>query len=251
MLENESLWLTPVLGFLAGLVNVVIGSGSLITFPALVALGVPPVQANASNTIGLLPGSISGVIGYRKDLVRTGRSALFLVTLSLAGGAVGAVLVLVLPHSVFEALVPALIVFSCLLVALGPVIRRYRRARPPGDFRLLLPLSVFLTGIYGGYFGAAQGVILLAVLSVVLQSTLTQINGLKNLLAAGANLTGSLAFALLADVNWRIVGLLALGSVIGGVSGAVVGKRIPDAYYRILVVLVGIVSLIVYLGSRS
>src|SRR5690242_21414167 len=154
-------------GIVAGTINTVVGSGTLFTFPVLLALGYAPVTANVSNTVGLVPGSVSGAIGYREELKGQARRAIPLCTASVLGGIVGAILLLSLPPSAFKAIVPAFIAIALVLIVLqariGRVLEAYRarRAREPGQLGPLSYLSVFATGIYGGYFGAAQGIMLL------------------------------------------------------------------------------------------
>jgi len=231
-----------VAGVAAGTVNTIVGSGSLITFPTLLALGYPPVLANVSNTVGLLPGSVSGAIGYRRELYGQRQRILALSAASLAGGATGAVLLLLMP-GVFRELVPVLILGACLLVALQPRLakraavgagRRGAHGGPP------LLLGVYATGVYGGYFGAAYGVITLALLGIFVDDSLQRLNGAKNVLGALVNGVAALLFAAGADVAWEVVGLLAAGAVVGGQVGARVGRRIPAPVLRALIVVVGV-----------
>ena len=230
-------------GMAAGTVNAIVGSGSLITFPTLLALGYPPVVANVSNTVGLLPGSVSGAIGYRRELAGQRQRVVALGTASLAGGVTGAILLLVLPGSVFSGLVPLLILAACLLVALQP--RLARRAAEGADRRRAhggrwLFLGMFATGVYGGYFGAAYGVITLALLGIFVDDSLQRLNGAKNVLGGLVNGVAALMFAVLADVAWEVVGLLAAGSVVGGLLGARYGRRIPAPVLRVLIIAVGV-----------
>ena len=218
-----------VAGLLAGMINAVVGSGTLITFPTLLALGVPPVTANVSNTVGLVPGSFSGAYGYRRELRGQGRRIARLGVGSGLGGITGALLLLVLPESAFEAIVPALILLGCALVILGPRISAataHRRRGTHGGVALFA--GIFGLGIYGGYFGAAQGILLVAVLSIALDDDLQRINALKNVLAGIVNLTAALLFIAVADVDWQIAVLIAIGAVGGGLLGARVGRRLPN-----------------------
>src|SRR5512133_18812 len=218
-------------GMAAGTINTVVGSGTLITFPTLLAFGVPPVTANVSNTIGLVPGVASGVWGYRRELEGQRGRALRLGSASLIGGVIGAVLLLSLPDSAFSAIVPALIVVGLLLVVLQPRISAWVDARHEGVRAEHGPWwvwpAVLLSGVYGGYFGAAQGVIIMGVLGIGIAETLQRLNGLKNVLAGLVNGVAGIIFALVADVDWTVVLLLAVGSVIGGQVGATVGRRLP------------------------
>jgi uncharacterized membrane protein YfcA len=230
-------------GMAAGGVNAVIGSGSLITFPTLLAFGYAPVTANVSNNIGLVPGSISGAVGFRRELRGQGRRARTLAMGSGAGGMTGAVLLLTLPSDVFDAIVPALVLGACVLMLLQPRLsewvaeRRAVRTRDIGP----APLAVaFLTGIYGGYFGAAQGVILLAGLGVLVPDDLVRTNALKNVLAGTVNGVAAVVFIAFADVAWSAAALIAVGAVIGGALGARVGRRVPANVLRAMVVVLGV-----------
>jgi uncharacterized protein len=240
-------------GLAAGTINTVVGAGTLITFPTLLAFGVPPVTANVSNTIGLVPGSLSGVVGYRRELRGQRARVLRLASASVLGAAVGAVLLLVLPSSAFEAIVPVLILLGCVLVLFGPrisawVARRHEHlgGLPEYGAWWVWPL-VLLTGVYGGYFGAAQGVLLMAVMGIGIEETLQRLNGVKNVLAAIANTVSGLIFAVVADVDWKVVGLIAVSSAVGAQIGATYGRRLPSAGLRALIVVVGAVALVMFL----
>jgi uncharacterized membrane protein YfcA len=238
-------------GMAAGTINVVVGSGTLMTFPTLLAFGVPPVTANVSNTIGLVPGVASGVVGYRRELRGQRARSIRLGSASIAGGIVGALLLLSLPDDAFSAIVPALILLGLLLVVMQPRIsawvdRRHEGAR--GEFGpwWVWP-AVFGTGVYGGYFGAAQGVILMGVLGIGIADTLQRLNGLKNVLAGLVNGVAGLIFVVVADVDWTVVALIAAGSIVGGQLGATLGRRLPPLVLRIVIVVVGLVALVSFL----
>jgi uncharacterized membrane protein YfcA len=238
-------------GMAAGTINTVVGSGTLITFPTLLAFGVPPVTANVSNTIGLVPGVASGVVGYRRELVGQRARAVRLGSASLVGGAAGALLLLVLPAGAFEAIVPALIIVGLLLVVLQPRISAWVDARHEGargDFGpwWVWP-AVLVTGVYGGYFGAAQGVILMGVLGIGIADDLQRLNAMKNVLAGLVNGVAGVIFVLVADVDWTVVALIAVGSVIGGQIGATVGRRLPPLVLRVAIVVVGLAALASFL----
>jgi uncharacterized membrane protein YfcA len=245
-------------GMAAGTINTVVGSGTLNTFPTLHAFGVPPVTANVSNTIGLVPGSVSGVVGYRRELEGQRPRVLRIGVASLIGGAVGAVLLLVLPDEAFSAIVPALVGLGILLVVLQPRIALWTAARhdaagrPPRNPVLgawwVWP-AVLVAGVYGGYFGAAQGVLLMGIMGVGIPETLQRLNALKNVLAAIVNAVAGALFAVVADVDWTIVALIGFGSIIGGQLGATVGRRLPTPVLRMVIVLVGVVALTVFLAS--
>lgn len=231
-------------GIGAGTVNTIVGSGSLITFPALLAFGYPPVLANVTNNIGVLPGSLSGVVGYRRELVGQLPRVLRLGSASLVGAAIGALLLLRLPESTFQAVVPALILVACVLVVIGPRLSRWlvARRRPAAHGGPTLLVLVLLTGVYGGYFGAAQGVILIAVLAIMLQDDLQRLNAVKNVLAALANAVAAVVFVLVTEVAWGPALVIAAGSVLGGQLGAAVGRRVPSNVYRAVVLVVGLTA---------
>ncbi|MCD4525821.1 sulfite exporter TauE/SafE family protein [Nocardioides sp. cx-173] len=240
-------------GVAAGTINTVVGSGTLITFPTLLAFGVPPVTANVSNNIGLVPGSVSGAIGYRRELAGQRSRVLRLLSGSLIGGAVGAVLLLVLPEDAFSAIVPVLILLGVVLVIFQPRLSAWVAGRSEArgdtgrDGAWWVWPAVLLTGVYGGYFGAAQGVLLMAVLGIGVAEHLQRLNAVKNVLAAGVNGVAGLLFAFVADVDWLIVVLIGAGSVVGGVLGASVGRRLPPLVLRTIIVIVGLVALVALL----
>lgn len=241
-------------GVAAGTMNTVVGSGTLITFPVLLSLGVPPVTANVSNTIGLVPGTFSGAYGYRRELAGQRDRLLRLGSASLVGGIAGALLLLVLPAGVFRAVVPILILLAVALVIVQPRLsRRFVGTGPAaqhvahGLHPVLLWALVLLTGVYGGYFGAAQGVLLVAILGALLDSNLQRVNGVKNVLSGVVNAVAGLLFVLLSDPNWVYVALIAGGSTIGGQLGAVVGRRLSPIVLRGVIVVVGLAALTKFL----
>ena len=239
-------------GIAAGTINTVVGSGTLITFPTLLATGIPPVTANVSNNIGLVPGSLSGAIGYRRELVGQRSRLLRLASASLLGGAAGAVLLLVLPDAAFDNVVPVLIGLGCLLVAFQPLISRKvaatatARSEPPAHGAAWVWVLVLLSGVYGGYFGAAQGVLLMAIMGIGIQESLQRLNAVKNVLAGLVNAVAAVVFIAVAHVDWAAAGLVALGSVVGGQIGATVGRRLPPSVLRVVIVLVGSVAVTVF-----
>ena len=233
-------------GVFAGAINTVVGSGTLVTFPVLLAVGYAPVVANVSNTLGLVPGSVSGAIGYRRELTGQRRRVLVLAGASLLGGITGAVLLLSLPGSAFEAIVPVLIALALVLVVGQPrlsraLAARRQRVRPHGG--PLLWGGVFGTGIYGGYFGAAQGVILLAILGIAIPEDMQRLNALKNVLAALVNGVAAVIFVVFASVAWLPALLLAAGSAAGGQLGARIGRRLSPAVLRAVIVVVGVAAI--------
>jgi uncharacterized membrane protein YfcA len=234
-------------GLAAGTINTVVGSGTLITFPVLLAFGYPPVTANVSNTIGLVPGSVSGAIGYRRELAGQRRRILRLGAMSLTGGITGAVLLLVLPSAAFKAIVPGFIAAALILTLLQPRIARWLVSRELDLERhvaLLTPLAIYLTGVYGGYFGAAQGILLLAILGVALTQDLQRTNALKNVLAGLTNGVAGVYFIFAAHVDWGPAALIAASSITGAQIGARYGRRLPPAALRTIVVAVGIFAIL-------
>lgn len=238
-------------GIGAGTINTIVGSGTLITFPVLLAIGLPPVTANVSNTLGLVPGSITGAIGYRRELAGQRPRLLRLGLVALIGGLTGAVLLVTLPSKAFHAIVPVLIAAALVLVVLQPRLARAVQARrdrsgaaAPEHGGPLLVLGLLLASMYGGYFGAAQGVLYLSLMGLLLDETLQRVNGLKNVLAAVVNGVAALFFVFVAPMDWAAVALIAVGATIGGLIGARVGRRLPPAALRALIVVVGVVAIV-------
>lgn len=244
--------LVVVAGVWAGGINTVVGSGTLVTFPTLLALGVPPVTANVSNSIGLVAGGITGTYGYLPELKGTARTVARLVPASVTGAALGALLLLVLPAEAFAAIVPVLIGIGVLLVILGPRIQSWARGRhdesgsPPGWHLAALVGGVFVAGVYGGYFGAAQGVILMGLLSTLSSEPLQRLNGIKNVLGTVVNAVGSLVFVLVSPelIDWTIALLVGAGALLGGVIGAKIGRRLPPNALRAVIVVIGVVGIV-------
>ena len=233
-------------GMWAGTINTVVGSGTLITFPMLLGVGLPPITANVSNTVGLFPGSFVGAYGYRRELSGQRRRATVLLTATITGSTIGAVLLLVLPAGAFRAIVPALIVLALVLVVFGPRITRAMadRGRAAADqVRWPLWLATFGTGIYGGYFGAAQGVLMMAFFGLMLHETMQRQNALKNILAGTVNLIAAIVFVASSHIDWTAAGLIAAGSVVGGVLGAKVGRRLSPTALRAVIVVVGLAAI--------
>ena len=242
-------------GTAAGAINAVVGSGSLITFPTLVALGWPPLVANVSNNIGLVPGSFSSVHGYRREL-RGQRSRLVrLVPASAVGSLAGSVLLLTLPSDVFDRVVVVLIVVALALVVSQPFIaRRLASRRAAADttdatdgatreIDAALVVLVAAAGVYGGYFGAAQGIILVATLGIFLVDGLQRLNACKNVLAATVNTVAAVVFIATTTVDWAVVAVIAVGSTIGGQVGSRFGRRLDPRWLRALIVVVGLSAL--------
>jgi hypothetical protein len=234
-------------GIAAGTINTVVGSGTLITFPVLLSFGYAPVVANVSNTIGLVPGSASGAFGYRRELAGQRARVMRLAVASVLGGIAGAVLLLDLPASAFKAIVPAFIIVALILILLQDRLSAAlgsRRRIGAAHVGPLAMVGVFGTGVYGGYFGAAQGIMLLAILGLALDDDLQRINAVKVVLAGLVNLVSGVIFAFAAHVSWDAAGLIAVGSIIGGVLGARYGRRLPAPALRLVIIAVGILAIV-------
>lgn len=234
-------------GIAAGTINTVVGSGTLITFPALLAFGYPPVTANVSNTVGLVPGSVSGAVGYRRELSGQRARAIPLAIASTVGGVIGAVALLVLPASAFKRIVPVFIAIALVLILLQPYLSRMLGSRRRGAGQTAGPaanVGVLLSGVYGGYFGAAQGILLLAIMGLTVDDELQRINALKVVLAGLVNLVAGIVFVFAAHVAWGAAGLIAAGSILGGILGARYGRRLPPAALRGVIVVVGVTAIV-------
>ena len=242
-------------GLAAGAVNAVVGSGSLITFPTLLAFSYPPVVANVSNNVGLVSGNVSGAVGYRRELAGQGARLRRLAVIAAAGSVAGAAALLSLPSSSFKPIVAVLILISCVLVLVQPwlssriVARREQRTEPNGNkaqgqekTSVMLGAGVFASAAYGGYFGAAQGVLVIGLLGTFLDEGLQRVNAAKNVLVAVVNGTAAVVYIIFAHVAWLAVLLIAVGSTAGGFLGARYGRRLPPLALRIFVVIIGVIS---------
>lgn len=237
-------WLLAGAGFLAGAVNAVAGGGSLISFPALLAVGVPSVPANVTNSVALWPGYAGSVVGYRRELADERRRTVALALTSLVGAAGGAVLLLTTPASVFTALVPYLVLSACALLAVQPRVARWVAARAGADGRhpvgLPVHAGVLVSSVYGSYFGAGLGVMLLGILGIFLADPLARLNGLKNALSLSIATVALAAFALFGPVRWWLVLVMAAASLAGGFAGARVARRLSSRVLRVLVIGFGV-----------
>jgi uncharacterized membrane protein YfcA len=243
-------------GTAAGTINTVVGSGTLITFPTLLAFGYAPVLANVSNTVGLVPGVLSGIHGYRRELKGQRGRLLVLGSASLLGGLTGAILLLTLPEGAFKAIVPALIILALVLVAVQPrlaawVARRRTARGGRGETGRadaaggpVLWALIFGTGVYGGYFGAAQGVLLIGLLGIAFTDTLQRLNAAKNVLAALVNGVAAVIFIAVTHIAWGAAGLIAAGSILGGQLGSRVGRKLPPTALRVVIACVGVAALV-------
>ncbi len=244
-----------VAGLGAGAINAVVGSGTLITFPTLVAFGYPPVVATMSNAVGLVAGSVSGTWGYREELRGQWTRLKWQMPASFVGALIGAWLLLHLPPSVFAAVVPVLLVAALVLVVVQPRIQAWARRRSEaagvavdhvGRGKLLwLTVGTFAVGIYGGYFTAAQGIMLIGVMGVLLPDSIQRMNAAKNLLSLIVNVVAAVTYTIVAfdDISWAAAGLIAAGSLVGGSVGARYGRRLPPWALRAVIVVIGLIGL--------
>jgi uncharacterized membrane protein YfcA len=248
--------LIMVAGVGAGAINSLVGSGTLITFPTLVALGFPPVTATMSNAVGLVAGGVSGTWGYRADLRGQWHRLRWQIPASVAGALIGSFLLLHLPEKVFIRIVPVLLILALLLVIAGPRIQAYARRRaeaagrsaehvPPLRMAALV-VGTFAVGVYGGYFTAAQGILLMGVMGALLPEDMQRMNAAKNLLALLVNVVAALAYTVVAfdRISWLVAGLIAVGSLLGGWLGARYGRRLSPNALRAVIVVVGLIGLV-------
>jgi uncharacterized membrane protein YfcA len=239
----------------AGAINAVVGSGTLITFPTLVALGYPPVTATMSNAVGLVAGGISGTWGYRRELSGQWDRLRWQIPASLLGAGLGAWLLLHLPEKVFVAVVPVLLIGALILVVVGPRIQAWARKRSdaagrsaevvsPGRMAAVVA-ATFVVGVYGGYFTAAQGILLIGLMGALLPESMQRMNAAKNLLSLLVNIVAAAAYTLVAfdRISWLAAGLIAVGSLAGGFLGAHYGRRLSPGALRIIIVIIGLIGL--------
>ncbi len=247
--------LIALAGVGAGAINAVVGSGTLITFPTLVALGFPPVTATMSNAVGLVAGGVSGTWGYRRELRGQWHRLRWQIPASLVGAGIGAWLLLHLPETVFTRVVPVLLIGALVLVMIGPRIQAWakRRAEFLGQSAdhvsaarmAALIAGTFAVGMYGGYFTAAQGILLIAVMGALLPEDMQRMNAAKNLLSLLVNIVAAVAYTVVAfdRISWVAAGLIAVGSLIGGFLGAHYGRRLSPGVLRAVIVVVGLIGL--------
>lgn len=247
--------LIALAGVGAGAINAIVGSGTLITFPTLVALGFPPVTATMSNAVGLVAGGVSGTWGYRRELRGQWHRLRWQIPASLLGAGAGAWLLLHLPERVFQTVVPILLVAALVLVVIGPRIQAWARRRAEflgqsddhisvGRMAALIT-GTFAVGVYGGYFTAAQGILLIAIMGALLPDDMQRMNAAKNLLSLLVNIVAAVAYTAVAfdRISWAAAGLIAAGSLIGGFLGAHYGRRLSPTALRAVIVVVGLIGL--------
>ena len=238
-LTAGSLGLLALAGFAGGAINAAVGSGTLLVYPALLAAGIPPVAANGTNTTGLAPGSFFAAWAYRQELADRLKVLAKPLAATVVGSAVGALLVVALPERVFTSIVPWLVALATVLIAVQPLVSRWAKAnRAPGE-HVLWPWTGAV-GVYGGYFGAAQGVMLMAVLGLRYDPSTQRANGANNLLAASANVSAAVVFALSGKVVWAAALAVAIGAIPGGYVGGRLARRLPNYALRAMVVAIGV-----------
>jgi hypothetical protein len=262
--------------FAAGMMNSVAGGGTLLTFPALIWMGIDPKAANVTSTIALWPGSLGGMVGYRRELRDSRRFMLWLAPPSVAGGLVGALLLLKTPSSMFAAIVPFLILFATILFAAGePVMRWLRRQNRQMKQEALASTSTneadqlqrttdepgrawwtgaiilqFFSAVYGGYFGAGNGIVMLAVLGLLGLTDIHQMNGLKNFFAVCINVIASFYFMLYGPVHWPAALVMTVGAIAGGYGGAGLARRMGRRFARGAVIFIGLAMTLSLLFRR-
>ena len=250
-----TLWQAIVIfisGFLAGAINSVAGGGTLLSFPALVWIGIDPKVANVTSTVALWPGSLGGMVGFRRELAGSRRWMLLLAGPSILGGLVGALLLLRTDADTFARMVPFLILFATLLFAAGePISRRLRRSAVKKDdsagggtesraWWVGAAIFQFAVAIYGGYFGAGIGILMLAALGLLGLTDIHQMNGLKNFFAVCINIVAALYFILWGPVNWPSAVIMAAGSIAGGLGGAGLARKLGRTFVRRVVIITGL-----------
>jgi uncharacterized protein len=231
-------------GLGAGLFNGVAGGGTLISFPALLALGYPALTANLTSTVGIWPGYLGGVAGFRREIAEQRDHFVVLAPVTILGATVGAILLLTTPSSAFTRLAPWLVLFATALFALGPLLSRWlagdgtaTASRP-----IALWVGMFLAAVYGGYFGAAMGVIILAVLGLTLPDTLARASGIRAVLSVLSNGVAAIVFIIHGHLQWGAAGMLAIGCLVGGYVGAALARKLPAAVLRVIVVAIGLAT---------
>lgn len=240
-----------LVGMFAGTINSIIGSGGLVTFPVLLAFGYSPLVANMTNNMGVLPGALSAVYAYRRELKTQWSRVVRLAALSIVGGFGGAILLLELPAAAFKKIVPVLIAAALVLIILQPRLQRRIAKRETVHRRHIITrdTGIFLTGIYGGYFGAAQGILLMSILGAVFDESIQKLNSIKIMLAFSANSAAAIVFMFRGGVAWGAAGALAVGSIVGGQIGPHIGRRLPNSVYRGFIVFVGLAAIAKVLSS--
>lgn len=229
----------------AGGFNALAGGGSIFTFPVLIAVGLPPITANVTNTIALCPGYVGGVYAQRRDLTGQERRMVLLLPIAAAGGVAGAWLLTQTDEGTFEALIPALVLGACLLLAVQDPVRRLLAGGARIPLAWAIP-PVLLAAVYGGYFGAGLSVMFLAMIGLAIDDTLIRLNGLKQAMSLATNVTAALYFAGMADVHWPAAAAMAVGALLGGAAGGKLASRVRPAVLRAIVIAIGVLIAAVF-----
>lgn len=236
----------------AGFINAVAGGGTLVSFPVLIALGLPPVAANVTNTVALCPGYISGVFSQRKDFAAQKKRLLTILPLSIAGGIAGGLILLNTGEKAFNGIVPYLILLACLLLAIQVPVKQWMQSRAghqhAGFMKRTGAASVlFLASVYGGYFGAGVSVIVLAILGLIYDDSITRLNVLKQAISFSINVSAAIYFSFSGKVDWAFAGVMMLGAVTGGLLGGKFAGQIKPGVLRWIVIFVGCTAALIYL----
>ncbi len=247
MIDPASIAIVAGVSLFAGAINAVAGGGSLLTFPTLVALGLPAVTASVTNTVAMCPGYLGATLAQRRDLTGQGKRAASLLPVAALGGAAGAVLLLSTGESSFNLIVPFLLLFAAVLVAAQDKLRAWIVSHKHGlRAEALAAVPIAAAAVYGGYFGAGMGVIVLGALGVVLADTLVRISALKQMVSLCVNVSAAIVFVIWGPIDWPIAGVMMVGSLLGGALGGVLSRDVPPIVLRWLVVGIGVTVSVVY-----
>lgn len=241
-------------GAVAGVMNAVVGSGTLVTFPVLLLFGYPPLVANLSNTLGLVAGNVSSSIGYRHQAWEQSAALRRLIPASISGGVIGALLLFVLPGGLFRLAVPVLLAIGVVMVFVGPVVQRQAAVQSRTDASarrrhavtsIALLGFVGVVGVYGGYFGASQGVLLTGLLGVLSAMSMQSILAVRTILVTAVNAVSSIIYLIVAPgaIDWSVVLLIMFGSAVGGTLGVRIGRRLSPTLLRVLIAILGVVAI--------
>ncbi|MDQ7096599.1 sulfite exporter TauE/SafE family protein [Desulfosporosinus sp. PR] len=251
MLNFSNYIIIALASLAAGAVNSIAGGGTLITFPVLTALGIPAVSANITNTVALCPGYLGGSLSQGKDLQNQKKRLWLYIPASIVGGLLGGILLRITPEGLFRELVPYLILLATALLVFQPIVRSYLTkrtetvgAQPRSDLWGVVPVGI--AAIYGGYFGAGLSIIVLAVLGITVDDSLTQLNALKQTIALGTNLTAGLFFVFSGKVVWSVALVMAIGALLGGALGGKLAGHVKPAVLRWMVVVIGLIVATLY-----
>lgn len=245
MISTLDFLILAAAAFAAGGFNALAGGGSIFTFPVLIAVGLPPIAANVTNTIALCPGYVGGVLAQRRDLAGQGRRMALLLPAAAIGGVIGAWLLTQTDENTFEALIPALVLGACLLLAIQDPVRRLLSGGARIPLVWAIP-PVLLAAVYGGYFGAGLSVMYLAMIGLALDDTLTRLNGLKQAMSLITNIVAAIYFALLAEVAWDAAAVMAVGALLGGWAGGRLASMVRPALLRAIVIAIGVLIAVIF-----